>query len=313
MPYLALTEHGTEKTAFDCRDEFRRDGTRYTTFSCPFCEVGYFAKRIYGEDDEDVGKAPHFSLFPKKPHIGDCNGEPIALEEPKKKDKDVAKRVEKREYEIPEKFVQKKEQRLVLGTPGTSSVAPNGDEIRRRREVFGLIYGNARYTSSLLQTFVKAKNFLVKQAFKEAKEKALTDKDRSRLISDITASYPLELFGQILNYNSAFWSANTVKNGASECIFHAKNGAVRIRSNGFEIVSLAPPGVLNKVTAIVRYDGTADELPKSHQRLFEILRSAANAARHVKWHAYGHMSLDASSGLYTLPLINLDYLFVEFA
>lgn len=312
MPYLALIEHGIEKTAFDCRDEYRRDEIRHTKFSCPFCEVGYFAKCIY--DAEETGKAPHFSLFPKKPHLGDCNGEPI--EEDLKKGKEVAQSFEKREYQIPEKFIQRQEPRQVRGTLAAPKASPDSDEIRQRRVNSRRIHGRARYTSSLLQTFVEARNFLVTQGFKKAKEKALKGNEQSKLISDLTSSYPLDLFGQHLNYNSAFWSANTVRNGARECIFHAKNGEVTMTSTGFQIETSIPSGKSDKVTAIVRCDNlseTAKDIPRSHQRLLALLTDMAKAERQLKWYAYGKMLHDATVGLCTLQLTNLDYLFVEAA
>lgn len=311
MPYLALNEFGDEVTAFQCRDEYIRDGIEYTEFSCPFCGVKYHASGIY--KDGKIGKAPHFSLYARKPHIGVCDGEPLEVE-PAKKAKKITGTVIKRDYDIPEKLVPKRVHKH-LPTGGAPKAPPTDDEIREKRKKAGRTHGVALYTSSLLQTFVEARNLLVRECFKTATAKKLADSERNKLIQDTTASYPLYLFEKALNYNTAFWNANSIRHGDDERIFHAPRGVIHKTPTGFEIRSAPHEGATGKVTAVVRFDGQNDSLeslPRSHQRIFDVLSSAMKGGKPLKWYAYGKMQkAEGQDDAYILMLSSLDYLYLE--
>lgn len=308
MPFIALNEFDEEVTAFQCRDEYLRNGTEYTQFRCAFCEVKYFARAIYVSATS--GKAPHF-YQPDGKHEDGCNGEPI-IETAEKLAKLPAKRVVKREYEVPEKLVHRTPPRK-KATTATPGAPPTRTELERRRKAGGAAYGVARYTSSLLQSFVEAKKFLVKMCYAKASEKKLDDKQTKELLAKTTPLYPLQLFGEELNYDSAFWSATTIRQGTALRNYYATGGVATTSPAGLEIRSLAASGKADKVAAVVQYEFPADadaDRPRAHQKLLDELAMAAASGKTVDWHAYGVMDY-SSEKEGVLVLASLDHLYIK--
>jgi hypothetical protein len=247
MPYIALNEYDQEVTSFQCLDEFRREGTEYQRFRCPFCEVDYIAKGIY--NGSKIGKAPHFSLGKGGKHVGNCDGD-VLMVAPAVDSVKLTRKVVKREFEVPEVLVAKPSKRAVtLGPKGGPALPPSEEEIKRRRRRAAEKYGVARFSSSLLASFIEAKAHLVTEGFKQAEEQGLEGADKGAFVSTFSSSYPLQLFEQKLTYASAFWRANYPRIGRSERIFQAVKGVVEISSNGFTITST--PAATIQATPII--------------------------------------------------------------
>ena len=319
MPYIALNEFDNEVTSFQCLDEYLREGVEYTSFRCAFCEVPYVAKSIYGE--REAARAPHFAIKQNSKHQGDCDGEPLAVDVELLTNQPIRK-VTKRKYELPEKLVAKPPPRVTrFKPPEGERKIPSSEEIRRRRTVAGREYGTARYTSSLLQSFIDAKRFLVSECYKEARVAKITEPAKIKaLLKSTTTSYPLQLFEQPLNYDNAFWGANNPRNGDAR-IFHARYGVVSVTNVGFTITSEAPdveskgphsPEKKTKRTAIVDFalSNAPTPLPRAHKKMLDQLREAEKEGAKVAWHAYGKM--DAKDNQNLIVLARQDHLHIVF-
>lgn len=308
MPYIALNEFDDEVTAFQCRDEYVRSGVEYRNFRCAFCEVRYFSKSIY-HSDPYRGTAPHFSLYKGEAHIPPCDGTPLVIEvapDPKGR----AREVLGASYEIPEKLVSKPVPRRVLNIKDLRDRdRPTSQEIRRRRKAAGDFYRNAKYTSSLLLTFVQARDFLTKEARKLIRAKKHEVKDDFSFIKSVWDEFPLDLFGVRLTYKTAFWNANHSRESNHPRIFYSNRGVVSNTLAGFEIVAELGKESSGDVTTKILIN-TADivGLPTRHQKLVDKLIDLVRSGSSVKWHAYGRMEKTAEESVRQIVLENLDYL-----
>ncbi len=311
MAFLALNELDEEISSFQCRDEYIRNDTVYEAFRCPYCEMPYYSKNIY--KDGVVGKAPHFSLYPKTRHVGNCDGEPDQAAELTGAEVETSK-VEKREFQLPEKLVERRPARPSTPGPSTERGPLDEDQIMRRRKDAGKNRVPARFTSSLLQTFVEGKNMLLRECFKKAKDAGLNPDKKKALLKEVVSAYPLDLFGQQLNYDNAFWGAVNARGDSATRIFHGDWASVTVGEAGFDIVTEPPVPGPSKVRAIVRFAGerdfAADKLSRAHARLIDALREA-QSGKLRKWYAYGSMERTPDGGVRVLTLASLDHLFVE--
>ncbi len=307
MPYLALNEFDEEITSFQCRDEYVRSETVYAAFRCPYCDVAYYSKNVY--KDGVVGKAPHFSLYPGSTHSGNCDGEAADLPDALTVDAPAGK-VEKREFELPEKLVARRPDRATRRLTALERVPPDEAEILRRRQQASKQQTPSRFTSSLLQNFVDGKKKLVRECFKKARDAGLDPAAEKALLKQIVSSYPLDLFGQQLNYDNAFWGAVNARGDLAARIFHGERASVAFTADGFEIATDPPAPGPAKVRAIVRFTqhGTAEAMPRAHARLLDTLRQAVTVK---KWYAYGTLEKSDLSDVRILTLASLDFLHIE--
>jgi hypothetical protein len=315
MPFIAFNEFNQEVTAWQCHDEYVSNGTIFEKFRCAFCEARYHSRNIY--KDALIGKAPHFYLAKGVRHIGLCNGEPIVTGSPTAT-KEPLKTVTKREFDFPEKLTARATPRLI-GVPPVEGIVPPGEqEIRNRRLRAGKEHGASCFTTSLLQNIVESKNKLISWCYEEAKRKKLAVGARNQLIKETAESYPLQLFDQQnLNYQSAFGGADYSWHEGSTRIFHAKNGRAALTDDGFVIrseptaVATANERAQQKRTSEVCYRITPNDvienMPRSHVRLLEELKSAAEDGKAIQWYVYGRMEL--MDEINVISFANLDHLF----
>ncbi len=315
MPFIAFNEFNQEVTASQCHDEYISNGTIFEKFRCAFCEARYHSRNIY--KDALLGKAPHFYLAKGVRHIGLCDGEPIVAVSPAAA-KEPIKTVTKREFDFPEKLTARPKPRVIGVLPGEGTLPPDEHEIRKRRRRAGEEHGASSFTTSLLQNIVESKNKLISWCYEEAKRKKLAVGARNQLIKETAESYPLQLFDQQnLTYNSAFGRADYAWRDGSSRIFHAKNGTVTLTDGGFairsepEVQAAAIEEAAPRRTAEVHYRPPSTdligEIPRSHVRLLEELKSAAEAGTALQWYVYGGMKF--MNEINVISLANLDHLF----
>lgn len=311
MAFLALTELDEEISSFQCRDEYIRNATVYQSFRCPYCETPYHGKNIY--KDGNVGKAPHFSLYKLTRHIGNCDGEPVQDEEQRSAEAEPEK-AEKREFQLPEKLVERRPNRPSRSGPAPARAPIDEAQITQRRTDARRNGSPSRFTSSLLQTFVEGKNMLLRECYKKAREAGLNPDQTKALLKKTVSSYPLELFGQQLNYDNAFWGAVNARGDSAARIFHGDWAGVTFNAAGFEIVSAPPVPGPSKVPATVRfveeYELPTENMSRAHARLIDALREA-QPGKLRKWYAYGIMERTQDAGVRVLTLASLDHLFIE--
>jgi hypothetical protein len=316
MSDLALSDSGERKTASEFHDDYILHGIEHKSFVCPFCFIGLVAKAIY--IDGPQGKSPHFSCFPKKPHINGCDGYPLIDGKTAKESKPSNKiKIGKDEFSFPEKLVSRSKPSQNKFISDLSQIIKNDDpkKVEERRDRVGRELGRAKYTSSIIRSFASSKKAIISLVYKYAKEECLADEDRKNLLKESLSQAPIELDGYKKNYQVAFQGTkyfskyNKIWNG---------KGVVKINGDFIYILSDQPTEYseddhqykLNFYLAL-KIPDDLEVCPAYHKTIIERLTKAREKGLTVKWHGYGmaQLVLDKSSVL--LNLDNLDHVFIE--
>lgn len=315
MSDLAITNTGLRKTASEFHDDFILYGARYDEFNCPFCKIGLIAKAIY--IDGPQGKSPHFSCFPRKPHINGCDGYPIVNGKTAKSNSTNNKvKIGKEEFRFPEKLVPRSNQieKKEDNTCDRSRVIDPVKIVRRKREYLGKEVGKSRYTSCLIQSFAASYKAVISQCCKYAENNSLKAKERASLIKDILTQMPIDLDGYQTNYQKAFSGTRFFSKYSK--IWNG-NGDVLINKGDLYIKSCqkCKYGVKNDTKELDFYVAikTPDNLescPAYHKTIINQLKKAQESNEQVRWFAYGAHKLLTDKEVILLTISVLDYVFV---
>lgn len=316
MSDLALSETGEQKTASEFHDDYILSGVKHERFICPFCYVGLVAKAIY--IDGPQGKSPHFSCFPKKPHINGCDGYPLVDGKTTKETKRTNKiRIGKEEFVFPEKLVPRSVTSKEKFIDNMKAILDSneGKNVEKRRWIAGKEVGRARYTSSIIRSFASSKKKIISLAYQYAKEENLSDDERSELIRSALTQAPIELEGYKTNYKTAF--QGTMYLSKYKKIWDGK-GKVKISDSIIYIISNQP--TLHEIDEVnlkldfyvkIRTPDNLDSLSRYHRSLVDRLLLARTKESTVRWFAYGMALLEKEKNAVLLTIDNLDYFFVE--
>lgn len=316
MSDLALSDSGERKTASEFHDDYMMHGVEYQSFVCPFCFIGLVAKAIY--IDGPQGISPHFSCFPKKPHINGCDGYPLIDGKTVKESKVSNKiKIGKDEFSFPEKLVSRSKPSQNKFIDDFSRLVENNDpeKVKERRDKAGRELGSAKYTSSIIRSFASSKKAIISLVYKYAKEEGLADGDRRTLLKESLSKAPIELDGYKTNYQVAF--QGTKYFSKYKKIWNG-SGVVKIKGNFIYILSDQHTEYsendhrheLNFYVA-VRIPGDLEASPAYHKTIVERLVKAREKELAVKWHSYGMAKLVLDKDSVLLGVDNLDHVFIE--
>lgn len=316
MSELARNEYNEDRTAFSLRDEFLRTGTTYQQFNCSFCDVDLITVAV--APDLTYKRPPHFRLADNNiPHASDCPYGAAGLA----RYGIVRAPAQKHEFDLdlPESLVPIRPPRAAdtpLRPKPTALASP--EEVRRRAYAGVRIATTAnQYTTSLLKTLSDARYVAMDKLFNEPKIAAIASaKDRSKKVFSLLAQYPLNLYGTLRNYNSAFHkTARKPWNGPF--IYHG-NATVLSTPTGFLLTSGdsipddaagAAPGAVIPAHIYVNCD-VAAPVNRLERRTVDTLTMALAAGRTVGWYAYGELKINADRSAYELHVNSPEHISV---
>jgi hypothetical protein len=316
MSDLAVTDFGEKKTASEFHDDYILYGTKHENFTCPFCMIGLVAKAIYIEGPQ--GKSPHFSHFPKKPHINGCDGYPIidgkSIRGSKKKN---TIKIGKEEFSFPEKLVPrtKPSQKKFIDNLEVIIRKDTPEKVKARRESTGEETGKAKYTSAIIRSFASSKKAIISLVYKYAKEEGLSDESRKALLKAALSQAPIELDGYHTNYQVAFqWTKYFSKYNK---IWNGK-GIVKINGNIIYIQSdqsteYNQDGGIHELDfyMVVQIPEDFNVVPAYHRTIVDRLFKARKRNIKVHWYGYGLATVDLENNVVLLTIGNLDHVFIE--
>lgn len=316
MSDLALSENNEQKTASEFHDDYITTGSKCENFVCPFCYIDLVAKAIY--TDGPQGKSPHFSCYPKKPHVNGCDGYPLVDGKTvKEKKRNNKVRIGKEDFIFPEKLVPRRQSTKDKFVDDMEKIVDRSKEndIEKRRKKAGREIGSAKYTSSIIRSFASSKKKIISLVYAYARDQNLADNERRELIKSSLAQAPIELDGYRTNYQNAF--RGTMYYSGAKKIWNGK-GAVKVRGPVIYIIS----GQITKhETEDIEYEldfyirikipDNLDDLLGIHRTHIDRLLLARQQNNAVKWSAYGLATLELEKNAVLLDLTDLDHFFVE--
>lgn len=316
MSDLAICESGEQKTASEFHDDYVLYGMKHKDFICPFCYIELVAKAIYVDGPQ--GKSPHFSCFPKKPHVNGCDGYPLVDGKTARKSrKDKKVRIGKEEFSFPEKLVPRSEPSARKFVDASSRAIKSNDpnKVAQRRSRAGEEVGSARYTSSLIRSFASSRKAIISRVYKYAREENLSDDEIKVRIKSALSQAPIDLEGYQTTYRSAFQGTRyhskykKIWNGKGSVII--KDNVVYILSN--DATEYEADGSKQALKFYVRIEipQMLEELPRYHQDMINRLLIAREQEAAVKWFGYGLASIKLDKNAVLLRMGNLDHFFVE--
>lgn len=316
MSDLAVSDSGEQKTASEFHDDYIINRIKHESFACPFCFIGLVAKAIY--IDGPQGKSPHFSCFPKKPHINGCDGYPLVdgkTTRGSKKDNKIT--IGKEEFSFPEKLVSrtKPSQEKFVNDLTVLIKENNPEKVAQRREKAGREAGNSKYTSAIIRSFASSKNAIIALVYKYAKDEELSNEERQVLLKSTLSQTPIELDGYKTNYQIAFQGTkyfskyNKIWNGKG--IVKIKSGIIYIRSDQNTKYDEDDYEYELSFFTEIKIPENLEEQPAYHQTIINRLLSAREKEIAVKWYAYGLASVVLDKEAILLKINNLDHVFIE--
>lgn len=312
MSNLAKSDDGEVKTASEFRDEYMISGVKYEDFRCPFCNVRLVAKAIYM--DKVQIRSPHFGLFQHQLHAEGCDGYPI---KGNKSLKVVSKRhtvtIGSEVFEFPEKLTNRKistnnSHSNVLDNKLSSATASS---IIQKRKAVGLKGESHKYTSSLLQSFVKSRDRVLIALYEASKEKGMSQESQNNFISQTLREIPLELGSYRLNYNTGF-QITSFFTGFSR--IWLGEGKVQIDDKQIRIISSKPMQIgKSKTEPKVEFQVVVPLclFAISNLKYHLSIKDDLYASKVIKWYCYGTAKHDIQQNLVTLTLSNLDHIYLK--
>ena len=304
MSDLAKTEGGVTKTALEYRDEYLINEVKYENFYCPFCNIPLIAKAIYIEGVQK--KSPHFGVFPSRNHLEECDGYPMQNNRSlKAKSKRSNIKIGGELFEFPEKFT-------TASPPQPSNARKldthiKAESIEKKRKAFGAKPPSHKYTSSLLQSFVKSRAKIFSVLYGLHKKNKANLPDRSNFISQQLATIPLELNGNQLNYNTAF---RNTKYFTSKGVIWEGKGEIRKENKHYVLTSNEATTNGNdkaNFRVVIPLELFTSSGKKSHLLLKETLEEKKSA----KWFCYGSATHDKAKRMVVLTPSNLNHIFLQ--
>gem|GEM_PF-3510913 len=309
MSELALGDNGQIKSASEFHDLYIKNTTKHITFTCPFCKVRLFGKAIYVDGPQ--GKSPHFSCYPQEPHVNGCDGYPtidgkstIHLEQTCKTV------IGKETFSLPEKLVVKaapnNKKHTIQTTNGNES-----EQVKEKRAQAGRERGTVKYTSSLIRSFVIARNTLLKEIYNHAKSNKLSGAERNELIEKTLTKAPINLDGNSTNYNKAFqrttyfsgqnkiWYGESVISKYDDFIYILNKSTIK---NGKDTLEFSIKIQIPRNIILTS---------KRHQSIIHFLTKAIKDKSKLKWYCYGKASINPDGKTAELNIDNLDHVYFK--
>ena len=316
MSDLAISNNGDEKTASEFHDDYVLHGTKHESFSCPFCMIDLVPKAIYITGPQ--GKSPHFSHFPKNPHINGCDGYPLVDgKSVKGTKKENSIKIGKEEFSFPEKLVArtKPSQKKFIDDLEEVIRTDAPTKVQSRREKVGETTGSAKYTSAVIRSFASSKKAIISIVYKYAKEKELSNEDRKVLLKEVLSQAPIELDGYKTNYQAAFqWTKYFSK---YHKIWNSK-GSVLINENRVyirsdQVTKYCEHGDVHELEFFMALEIPEDinAVPAYHRNIIDRLTKARRNDLNVNWFGYGLATIDLEKNVVLLEIDNLDHVFIE--
>lgn len=293
-------------SAWDYRALYLRDGTKYETFFCPYCDVRLCPYLVYEEGE--LSKSPHFSAKWEK-HLTGCDGKATIVERSAKKPADA--HYLPRDMRFPEEFSDRPPPRMEIAS--TSPIATNRPtlaEIEARRRRAGKL-GTPVPKTYLLQPIVEVYNQVFSLGYQAVRSGDLVEEDRLDWTNSILKSMPLKLADKT-TYHDAFRTPSYIHPWRPR-IYHGR-GNVIFSGDRFLVGSDKPAKVAGrealpafgiKVNRILLTEGS----PRSHARLMSLLDEFAATNEMAKWYCYGVPRLEDDSCV--IELASLDFLYVK--
>ena len=201
MSSLAATEIGGEaRTAWEYHSEYLLYGTEYSVFYCPFCDVRLAAGAVYVE--EGASKiSPYFSARWEQ-HQNGCDGEAI-IENSSHDSRPPKNHRIARIGIAPEMLVDRPPPRAPRPIKLPELVNPPSEqETNERRKRAGSL-GVSIPRTYLLQPLVEAKNIILSEVYKSAKENKWSQEKIKIEIENALSKINLQLADKT-NYAEAF-------------------------------------------------------------------------------------------------------------
>lgn len=299
----AIEKGGEPHSAWAFRGIYQKYGHKYDMFFCPFCDIRLTACVIYNEGDS--ARSPYFSARHGE-HIFPCDGQPIETGA-RSTINPIKNRHERAEITCPEAFTDRKPpKKILLGQPSTPT--PTAMDINKRRRNARTL-GRVTAKTYLLQAIVEARNIMISDVFKRAKELGWPNEKRGQSIDVALKDKPLQLI-DTTNYKDAFRTFAYIHFKMPRIYYGT--GFIHLRPNGFVINSQFLRKANNMtVNGEVQIDieKISDTSPKSHVALVMLLSELASTKKEVRWFAYGLAKMSADK--ICVQISNLDYLFVK--
>jgi len=306
-----------ERTAYEYRELYLDQGLEFAPFICPFCDVPLTPVNLY--KSEEIARSPHFRAD-KEPHRFGCDGSPMGLRT--RDDQPPRRRVEKREFQLPEALVPRREPVATRPThrrPETKE-RPDEQEVNRRRQEAAGRLGPAIYRTSLIRSVAIAFLSVFKESYEQQKKYGWTDKQRRKWATNLLKESRLTLYdGFTLAYQSAIRNTRFPPPPKPR-VFHgwASVSCVRQTDEAMEYQLVPDTLVEHKQARAVRHYPVevtfrvthAGEPTGSQRSTLNRLDKAANEALEVRWFAYGVMRLQ-DDGVYRMLVDNVDHLYLH--
>ncbi len=314
MSDLAANDYGEQKTASEFHDDYILHGIEHDKFICPFCFIGLVARAIY--IDGPQGKSPHFSHFPKKPHVNGCDGYPLVEGKSIIGAKKINKiKIGKEEFSFPEKLVSRikpVQDKFIEDLSGIIKV-DTPEKVAGRRKKTGKEVGSAKYTSAIIRSFASSKKAIISLVYKFARNEKLSSEEIKTLLKDSLSQAPIELNGYRTNYQVAFQGTkyfsryNKIWNGKGTVKIN--NNSIYIQSD--QITEYTEDDYELDFYMVVKIPDNLDAEPAYHRTIINRLFTAREKGISVKWFGYGAAAVVLDKKLVLLEMDNLDHVFIE--
>ena len=307
-----------ERTAYEYREFYLDHGFEFKPFTCPFCGVPLTAINVYTE--EEVARRPHFRAD-KGPHRFGCDGYPIATSA---KDRGPPRRrVEKREFLLPEMLVPRRSPAVVRPARGRlhPTVLPDEHEVKRRRKRAAESLGPAVYRTSLIRSVATAYLGVLRESYKLKDEKRWTETQRRGWVTDLFKENQLTLYdGYTLTYHGALRNTRFPPPDKPR-IFHGSATVGRVSQSHMSAAYVLTPDtpvehrqddqVMRYPVEVLFRSVYAGEPTGSQRHTLERLDRAADAGLVARWFAYGVLHLQDDEGVYRMTVDEVDHLYLH--
>lgn len=310
----ALEPFGEFHSALYFRDLYLRDEVVFDEFFCPFCGVPLDTALIYKPADHEMGQSPHFRTKRNgDKHYPGCDGNPSNYQHPQDKGPSRT-HIEKQPFTLPTEFAEYIE-RPPRPTGNRSTRIPTPEEILRRRDAAGRIYGTARFRVSLVQSIAEAHLAVLGEAYRRRDAEGWSNEQFNKWVRSVLDA-SLNLRGYATTYNRALHDLH-FPIAKHERIYLGRDAKVQKVPGGYEILSTRPgkddAGTVEHPFVIVVAMGgvDADRLRGARAMLARQLSRASEENVHVRWYAFGKPVLANERFQLRIAHDNLGDLFVK--
>lgn len=308
MSELAHNEYGDEWTAYDLKDAFLHDGTKFENFFCAFCSVPVTLAAAYGSEYK---KAPHFRLADNlSPHHHECPYGGKASPSHRIRRSPLVKH--EFDVDLPECLVPMSPRRInTLAGRDKLSKPASTEEVKKRAHATKSIAN--RYTTALLQILAKARLEAINAILALPRVRALESKDQWREVFAILKKCPLNLHGRTSNYSSAFHKT-THAPWTGSYIYYGHNATVNFIEAGFRISSSdripSNAGEERLANIIVNCDISSPR-NQMEAKTIEVLTEAQRSNTLITWYAYGELAFNNINSAYQLIISEPSYIYTQ--